>query len=69
MAYKIYKIGRKREVVSTHQTKLEAVLALRDICTQLGGDYEMTAPVEQWKIYSKFGIFSPTKHTYYIIEK
>lgn len=65
--YTIYRVGRNKSVVSTHKSKLEAVLALQEICNSLGGDYKMTAPVEHWKVNSKYGVFSETKHTYFII--
>lgn len=67
MRYKIYRVGKTKTLVSSHPKKLEAVLALKKICDELGGDYYMFTPVECWKANSKYGVFSPTKHTYYCI--
>ena len=60
-------VGRRKTLVSTHQGKYEAVVALQELCDSLDG-YEMWAPIELWKVNSHFSISHPTKNTTYKVE-
>jgi|GEM_PF-4518837 len=60
-------VGWRKTLVSTHQGKYEAVVALQELCDSLDG-YEMWVPIELWKVNSHFSIAHPTKNTIYIVE-
>lgn len=60
-------VGMRKTLVSTHQGKYEAVVALQELCDSLDG-YRMWTPIELWKVNSHFGISHPTKNTAYTVE-
>lgn len=70
MKYAIYKKGRGQEwkVIEVFSGKYDAVVALRNLCNSLGGDFKMRLPVELWKVNRYYQILSSTKRTWYVVD-